>query len=144
MRLRNKWAAMVLIALLAGTMATGCGSSNLLGRIVGGLGNVLTPNHKNDLAQWKIRTEKEATEYGNSKSVVVDDSGQRRRDVITDLQYGEFHAFEVNVAAAEDELQKDFAAWSSSGTKPPSFDGHAATVLEWQRKLINLVRTVKP
>jgi hypothetical protein len=145
MRSRTKrMFAAVLIALVASVGVTGCGSSGVLRK----LGGIFTPNHQNDMAQWQVRTEKEARAYEKSRYVVVelmpDGSDQRKRGVVTDLQYAEFNTYEQNVATAEVALKKDFDSWASTGTKPADFDGHAATVREWQNKLINLVKAVRP
>lgn len=141
---KYRWLGVVLVALLASGMVTGCGTSNLLSRI----GSIITLNHANDFGQWQQKTEKEARAYEAQRFVVVetlpDGSDQRRRGVVTDLQYAEFNTYEKNVGAAEVEVQKDFDEWSRSGTKPVSFDGHAKTLREQQEKLINLVKAVKP
>lgn len=144
MRSTERMFAAVLIALVASVGVTGCGSSGFLGK----LGGIFTPNHQNDMAQWQVRTEKEAQAYGKSRYVVVelkpDGTDQRKVGVLTDLQYAEFNTYEQNVATAEGKLDKDFDDWAKSGTKPADFDGHAATVREWQDKLINLVKAVEP
>ena len=140
----KRWLAFVMIALLAVPMG-GCGTLGKLGGMFGGIFGI---NHANDMAQWQVRTEREAQTYKNSRYVVVellpDGSDQRKRGIVTDLQYAEFNTYEQNVATAETALNDDFKTWTQSGTKPPSFDGHAATVREWQNKLIALVKAVKP
>lgn len=145
MKLKQGWMGVVLIALLASTTMTGCGT---FGKIFGGIGGIFTPNHQNDLGQWQVRTEKEAQAYNKARYMVVellpDGTDQRRRGVMTDLQYAEFNTFEKNVAAAEELLNKDFKTWTESGTKPADFDGRAKTLREQQQKLINLVKVVKP
>lgn len=160
-RMKRKLTVWAIVAVLA-TGAAGCAGARAL------LGNVLHLNHQNDFAEQQVRLDKQATTYGKEQdriiqlvpvtttapdgtvTTVMNPDGtpamkwQRRPGVMTDLQYSEFHSFEQNVAIAEQPIKRDFEEWKNTGTKPVAFDGHAKTLLEWQQKLINLVRMVRP
>jgi hypothetical protein len=138
---RGRFAALVLIAAMTMGTLSGC---TLVGRALAPIGRVLNLNKTNDYAEANKRLDRESKVYSNARHEIVDDAEVRRAGVVTDAQFREFQTLEQNEIDANVHVAKDVADWKSSGTKPPSFEGHARTLLEWQQKLIAFVRRVKP
>jgi hypothetical protein len=143
----------VLVALLAATTLTGCGT---LGKIGGALGGIFTPNRHNDFAEANLRIKAKEQKYTDARLVVVDAEGNPREGIMTIAQYRKFQALEQNVIDATKPLyfvdpvtgaaSGDIAEWRRTNTKPVSYDGHEKTLFLAIDELITYVNkeAVKP
>lgn len=139
----ERWAAVVLIALLAGSTITGCAA---FGRIGGTLGSIFTPNRHNDFSEANLRIKAKEQKYTEQRLVVVDADGYPREGVLTAAQYRKFQALEQNVIDATDPTYQDVLTWRKTNTKPADYEAHERTLFAAVDELIAYVKkeAVKP
>lgn len=153
-RLKYRWMGVVLVALLASTTLTGCGT---LGKVFGGIGGIFMPNRANDFAEANLRIKAKETEYTKHWNVVVNpDTLEPREGVMTLAQYRKFQALEDNVIAATKPLYDkdaitgvatgDIAEWRKTNTKPANYEAREKTLFRAIDEFIAYVKkeAVKP
>jgi len=140
---RKSWVAVVLIALLAGSTMTGCGT---LGKIFGGIGGIFSPNRHNDFAEANLRIKAKEQKYTEARLAVVNADGNPREGVLTIAQYRKFQALEQNVIDATKTLYVpgppstgDIAEWRRTNTKPADYEAHERTLFAAIDELIAFV-----
>lgn len=138
--MRNKFTIILLLSLL---FLPGCTFFRSIG---GSFKDLVTPNRQNDFAEVNIKLKADEVEYTKHRLMIVDENGNMRDGVFTEVQYNKFLAFEKNVGLTDSPLHMDVLEWRTTGTKPVSFDSHAAALLKAQNELINFVKleAVKP